>query len=102
MILIGKVAEFTDQTSYYLTINNKNLLLIHHDDHYYLIGNQCGHFGAPLSDAQVKNKQIICAQHGISFSLETGHIINRPYENCEPITVYPIQIKDNSLYCSDL
>ena len=102
MILIGKVTEFTDQTSYCLTINEKQLLLVHHNDHFYLIDNQCGHFGVPLTDAQIKNKQIICAQHGISFNLETGLVVNRPYENCEPIKTYSLTKEGGLLYAFNL
>ncbi len=101
MICIGKITQFSKQKSYPLTINNKHLLLIHQDGHFFLIKNQCGHFGIPLDDARIKNKHIICAQHGISFNLKTGLIVNRPFENCSPITVYPLQQLNNKLYYSE-
>ncbi len=102
MILIGTLAQFADETSYPLIINDKHLLLVHHQDHFYLLENKCGHFGVVLDDAQIKSNQIICAQHGISFSLETGLVVNRPYENCDPIKIYLLQIKGDSIYSSSL
>jgi len=91
-MLIGSIAQFCEQKSYALSIDDKNLLLIHHQHQHYLIENKCGHFGVPLDDAQIKDNQIICAQHGISFSLETGLVVNRPYENCNPINTYPLPV----------
>ncbi len=102
MTFIGDTSEFSEQKSYPLIIHDKKLLLIHHDNHYCLIENKCGHFGVPLIDAQVKNNLIICAQHGISFNLETGQVINRPYENCDPIKIYTIKNKNGALYSLNL
>jgi len=99
VMLIGGIAQFCEHKSYSLSINDKNLLLIHHQDTFFLIENKCGHFGVPLDDAQIKDTHIICAQHGISFSLETGQVVNRPYENCYPIKTYPLLVKNQQLYC---
>lgn len=102
MTLIGSITQFAEETSYPLIINDKHLLLVHHQNDFYLVENKCGHFGVVLDDAQIKNNQIICAQHGISFSLETGLVINRPYENCDPIKTYSLQIEDGALISPDL
>lgn len=101
MTLIGSPTQFAEETTYPLVIKHKHLLLVHHKSHFFLMENKCGHFGVALDNAQIKNKQIICAQHGISFSLETGLVINRPYENCDPIHVYQLLQKGDSLYWVD-
>jgi len=78
-----------------------NLLLICKDDKTYLLENKCGHFGVTLNDAKIEwhqNKMVIvCVQHGISFDLNTGQVINRPWENCESIKVITIVIEDGIL-----
>jgi len=101
MTLIGKLSDYLEQKSYVLDINSQKLLLIHENTDYYLIENKCGHFGVPLDDAEIKDKEIICSQHGISFSLESGLVVNRPYENCEAIKIYNLTIEENTLYTSD-
>lgn len=102
MTLIGDIENFSKESSYPLDINEHSLLLIHQGEQFYLIENKCGHFGVPLSDAEINSNEIICAQHGISFSLETGNVINRPYENCDSIKVYSLTIEDDQLYCNEL
>lgn len=66
------------------------LLLIQNNGKTSLIENRCGHFGHELESGRLDANTIVCPQHGISFSLETGEIINRPYENADPIKVFDI------------
>jgi nitrite reductase/ring-hydroxylating ferredoxin subunit len=78
--------------------NNKRLLLIHINEKTYLIENKCGHFGISLEDALLEQQQdidiIICQEHGISFDLSTGKVVNRPWENCVPVEIFEPVIKD--------
>ncbi len=71
-----------------------SLLLIQTNAKTFLIENRCGHFGYELESGQVDANTIICPQHGISFSLKTGEIVNRPYENADPIKVFDIVSRD--------
>jgi nitrite reductase/ring-hydroxylating ferredoxin subunit len=82
-------------------INSNNFLLIQENNKIYLIENKCGHFGVRLDDANIEeednNSLIICKQHGISFDLLTGKVINRPWENCDPINVIKLIVKNKML-----
>lgn len=78
-------------------VGNESLLLIQSNDTPYLIENRCGHFGVPLDSGDVENGTIVCSQHGISFSLEAGEIVNRPYENADPVRVFQISCQDGYL-----
>ena len=75
-------------------IGEISLLLIQHNTNNYLTENRCGHFGVELESGRVETDTIICSQHGISFSLKTGKIVNRPYENADPIRVFEITCQD--------
>ncbi len=69
---------------------------------YYLIENKCGHFGVPLLNGRIRDNEIVCAEHGISFDLETGSVVNRPYENCDPIKVFTSKIEGHYLIAHGL
>ncbi len=74
-----------------------SLLLIQHNQNTALIENRCGHFGFKLELGEVEAGTIACPQHGISFSLKTGAIANRPYENADPVRIFDIVCQDGFL-----
>lgn len=78
-------------------IGDFSLLLIVADGKAHLIENKCGHFGVPLDTGEVKNNTIVCAQHGIAFDLETGENANRPWEDCEKVTIYTLVERGDEL-----
>jgi nitrite reductase/ring-hydroxylating ferredoxin subunit len=72
-------------------VNGESLLLIQQNDNVYIIENKCGHFGVPLDSGCLDNESIICSQHGFAFNLNTGRVIDRPYENCDVIKVFKVR-----------
>ena len=100
-MFLGEIAKLKSNPIHELTINDVSLLLVHQNNQFYLIENKCGHFGSPLSNGEVKGEEIICSHHGISFSLLTGKVVNRPYENCDMIRVFKIVEQDMGLYVED-
>lgn len=71
-------------------VGETRLLLIEDQGQAYLIENRCGHFGVPLETGHVENGTIVCSQHSISFSLKTGEIVNRPFENADPVKIFQL------------
>lgn len=82
---------------YPVVADDKKFLIIRENGNTYVIQNACGHFGTPLNQGDVKDGVIACPHHGIKFSLKTGEITNRPWENCDPITVYEVSVSDGFL-----
>lgn len=101
MIFLGSRSSFKTNSINEIIIDDKSLLLISHNNQYYLIENKCGHFGVPLIEGKIKGDEIICPQHHISFSLKSGAVINRPYENCDKIQVFKVVQQDNDLYMDE-
>lgn len=101
MLLLGKISEFQGKAMTELTLNGLSLLLICQNKQFYLVENKCGHFGLPLHTGELIDNEIICAHHGISFSLITGEVMNRPYENCDKIRLFPVVEKNAHLYTDE-
>ncbi|MDH5395825.1 MAG: Rieske 2Fe-2S domain-containing protein [Gammaproteobacteria bacterium] len=101
MLLLGKISEFQDNAITELNVKGLSLLLICQNKQFYLVENKCGHFGLPLQTGELIGNEIICAHHGISFSLDTGEVMNRPYENCDKIRVFPLVQKNAHLYTDE-
>ena len=98
MQLIGNVSSFKSDSITEVIIEGESLLLVSADNQFYLVENKCCHFGRALVDADIKGTEIICPQHGISFSMETGAVVNRPYENCDKLRVFRVVQQADSLY----
>jgi len=82
-------------------VKSMKLLLIQEANKMHLLVNKCGHFGVSLEGAQIQehldNDIIICNQHGISFDLSTGKVVNRPWEECDPISILEPIIKEDMI-----
>lgn len=98
---IASLDDYPEDGIYKITHHNQTFLLIIRQGKPYLIENKCGHFGVPLENGQLRDQQIVCPEHGISFDLGTGNIVNRPYENCDPIKVFALKLVDRKIYLQD-
>jgi len=101
MIALGNITEFEEEKFYPLVSNGQNLLLIHQDSQYHLMENKCGHFGMPMDKGSIENGAIYCPVHGITFDLITGEVVNRPYEQCDPVVILKWEIRDGIFYFND-
>lgn len=99
---IGRVSSFPLGSMTELNLKVLNLLLINQDGHFYLVENKCGHFGVPLTDAEVTGSEITCSQHGIRFSMITGEVLNRKFENCDKIKTFKVIQQDDELFIPDV
>ncbi|MBF0263999.1 MAG: Rieske 2Fe-2S domain-containing protein [Gammaproteobacteria bacterium] len=95
------VDELIDGEIKTFDVEGFNFLLIKFENDIHLIENKCGHFGVALADGSLRIDKaiasIVCPEHGISFSLATGEVVNRPYENCTPINIYQYEVRDNMI-----
>lgn len=74
----------------------KRLLLIRQQGRLHCVENHCGHFGAPLATGRLREGAIECGVHGIAFSLESGEVVNRPWERCRPIQVFAVREEEGA------
>ncbi len=94
---LEKAENINDNYKKAFEIGANKLLLIQNNGQLYLIENRCGHFGIPLETGKLEDGTIVCSQHSISFSLTTGEIVNRPYENADPIKIHAIIFKNDDI-----
>jgi nitrite reductase/ring-hydroxylating ferredoxin subunit len=97
-VFIAQASDYKAVGLYPLSIQGHELLLVKTASRTYLVENKCGHFEIPLEGGEIAGNEIICPAHRISFNLETGEVVNRPYEVCNPIVIYPLEEKAGKLY----
>ena len=96
--LIASLDDYPEEGIFKIMVDEQSLLLVINQTGVYLIENKCGHFGVPLQDGRLRDNEIVCAEHGISFDLCSGNVVNRPYENCEPIKVFTLKQRNNQIF----
>ena len=98
MIKIGSATDFPEEGIYSIDALSTSLLIINHNGKLYCLENKCGHFGLSMEAGEIQDHTIVCPHHGISFSLITGEVVNRPYENCDALTVHELIEKEGDLF----
>lgn len=61
------------------------------DGQYFATAEECTHVGGPLSQGQLKGKEVVCPWHGSCFDVTTGAVTRGPAE--EPLKTYPVVIE---------
>ena len=54
-------------------VQSVSLVIIRYDDQVSVLHGRCPHRGAPLADASVEGRLLVCAAHGWDFDIATGH-----------------------------
>ncbi|KPP63959.1 apoptosis-inducing factor 3-like [Scleropages formosus] len=79
-------------------VGHQNVLLIHSEGEYSAIGNQCTHYGAPLSKGVLSGTRVRCPWHGSCFNVKTGDLEEYPGIDCLPC--HKVKVQNNKVYVS--
>ena len=72
MVVIGRVDELVKRQIQCVTILGNAYALIHHDESFYLLENECPHKSAALCEGVILHNEIRCPWHEARFDLRTG------------------------------
>ncbi|XP_069002266.1 apoptosis-inducing factor 3 [Embiotoca jacksoni] len=79
-------------------VGHHSVLLIHCEGKYSAIGNQCTHYGAPLSKGIISGNRVRCPWHGACFNVHTGDLEEFPGMDCLPC--HKVKIENSKVYVS--
>ncbi|KAM7374515.1 hypothetical protein PAMP_007168 [Pampus punctatissimus] len=65
-------------------VGHHSVLLTRSEGRYSAIGNQCTHYGAPLSKGFISGNKVRCPWHGACFNVHTGDLEEFPGMDCLP------------------
>ena len=91
------VNDLPSGRAHQFSIDGHRLCVVHIDDDWYAIGDQCSHADFSLSEGElnVKEREIECWKHGSSFSLETGEPLTLPATL--PVPTYAISVEGDDV-----
>ncbi|XP_077961382.1 apoptosis-inducing factor 3 isoform X1 [Gasterosteus aculeatus] len=79
-------------------VGQHSVLLSRTEGEYSAIGNQCTHYGAPLSQGVISGNTVRCPWHGACFNIHTGDLEEYPGMDCLPC--HKVKIQNNKVYVS--
>ncbi|KAG7516910.1 apoptosis-inducing factor 3-like [Solea senegalensis] len=79
-------------------VGHHSVLLTRSDGKYSAIGNQCTHYGAPLSKGVLSGHKVRCPWHGSCFNVQTGDLEEFPGMDCLPC--HKVKIQNSKVYVS--
>ncbi|XP_068572206.1 apoptosis-inducing factor 3-like [Cebidichthys violaceus] len=79
-------------------VGHHSVLLTRSEGKYSAIGNQCTHYGAPLSKGVISGNTVRCPWHGACFNIHTGDLEEFPGMDCLPC--HKVKIQNRKVYVS--
>uniref|UniRef100_A0A8D0CQY7 Apoptosis inducing factor mitochondria associated 5 n=1 Tax=Sander lucioperca TaxID=283035 RepID=A0A8D0CQY7_SANLU len=77
-------------------VGQHSVLLTRSEGQYSAIGNQCTHYGAPLSKGVISGNTVRCPWHGACFNVHTGDLEEFPGMDCLPC--HKVKIQNSKVY----
>lgn len=90
-----QVSDIPPGTCKTATVNGIEVAVFNVDGQFYATQTDCTHRGGPLCDGSLAGEIVTCPWHGSRFDVRTGEVVQDPAE--EPLTTYPVQVKDGSI-----
>ncbi|XP_071362034.1 apoptosis-inducing factor 3-like [Trachinotus anak] len=79
-------------------VGHHAVLLTRIEGKYSALGNQCTHYGAPLSKGFISGHKVRCPWHGSCFNVLTGDLEEFPGMDCLPC--HKVKIQNSKVYVS--
>ncbi|TWW75062.1 apoptosis-inducing factor 3 [Takifugu flavidus] len=79
-------------------VGHHSVLLTHCEGKFSAIGNQCTHYGAPLSKGAVTGHTVRCPWHGACFNVHTGDL--EEYPGIDSLPCHKVTIHNSKVYVS--
>jgi 3-phenylpropionate/trans-cinnamate dioxygenase ferredoxin subunit len=87
--------EVASGTAFAVTVDDVAVAVVHDEDEWYAVYDECSHAAIPLSEGDVEGSQIECWLHGSRFDLRTGKPTNLPAT--EPVAIYPVRVEGDDV-----
>ncbi|KAM3869167.1 apoptosis-inducing factor 3-like [Diretmus argenteus] len=96
--LVCLESDLKDGQMMEVEVGHHNVLLTRTEGRYSAIGNQCTHYGAPLSKGVLLGNRVRCPWHGACFNVLTGDLEEYPGMDCLPC--YKVKVQNKKVYVS--
>ncbi|KAM6986119.1 apoptosis-inducing factor 3-like [Aplochiton taeniatus] len=96
--LVCLESDLKDGQMMEVNVRRHSVLLARSEGQYSAIGNQCTHYGAPLSQGVLSGHRVRCPWHGACFNVHTGDLEEYPGMDCLPC--HKVKVENKKVYVS--
>ncbi len=89
-VRVAAVSEIPVGTSLKVSVNDKDVAVVHSDEGVFALSDICSHADVSLSEGEVIDCTIECWLHGSQFNLRTGAPLSPPA--IFPVPTYEVRI----------
>ena len=91
-VRVCAIGDVVSGSSKRFDVDGHRLAIVHIDDSWYVVGDECSHEDYSLSEGDVwpEECEIECPKHGSTFSLTTGEPQTLPAT--KPVPVYAVRV----------
>ncbi len=79
-----------------VTVDEKKVMILRLNGKIHACGNECSHYGAPLTDGVLNGSEITCPWHNARFDATSGRMTSAPALNDLPH--YEVKIEGSTVY----
>ena len=99
MIQVCSLDELKPGSALRVEVDDTALAVVRCEDgSVHAVYDECSHAAVPLSEGEIDGCTLECWLHGSRFDLRTGQPTGLPAT--EPVPVYPVEIRDGSVFVS--
>ena len=94
-VSVAKVDDIPVGSFKTFEINDESIMVVHTEDGFYALINQCTHDGAAISDGKLIHNEVICTRHGARFDVKTGNVTRAPA--LVPLETFEVKVEDGQI-----
>ncbi len=91
----AKAGELPHNSAKLVQAEGKNIALVHADEGYYAVANECTHVGGPMCEGSLQGEELTCPWHGARFNFKTGQAIAGPGRG--DLTCYAVRVSGDEI-----
>ena len=95
MVRACGVGDVASGQSLAVEVDGVDVAVVHSDDEWFAIYDECSHAAIPLSEGEVEGCEVECWLHGSRFDLRTGKPTGLPAT--EPVAIYPVAVQGDDV-----
>ena len=77
-IKVARVSDIPPGQIRGFEVGYERIVIGHTENGFFAVTDECSHDAAPISDGELRGKNLVCPRHGAMFNIENGAVTGPP------------------------